>query len=144
MVEVDLITVIPQLLTTVPLPCNVEALAICSKQLPKLKMDLTFLKRILVNLATNAIQAMPDGGKLTIRAFEKNRKAFIIVEDTGCGISDELKSKLFQPLVTTKSKGQGFGLAAVKRLVEAQGGKISFESELGKGTKFTLEFPLAK
>ena len=141
-VEVDLITVIPQLLTTVPLPCNVEALAICDRQLPKLTMDLTFLKRILVNLATNAIQAMPNGGKLTIRAFEKNRKTFITVEDTGCGIPDEIKPKIFQPLMTTKSKGQGFGLAVVKRLVEAQGGKISFESELGKGTKFTIEFPL--
>lgn len=142
-VEVNLYTVIPQLLTTVPLPVNVEALAICSKKLPKLKMDLTFLKRILVNLATNTIQAMPSGGKLTIRAFEKDNKAFITVEDTGCGIADELKPKIFQPLMTTKSKGQGFGLAVVKRLVEAQGGKISFESELGKGTQFTIEFPLA-
>jgi signal transduction histidine kinase len=58
------------------------------------------------------------------------------------GIADEIKPKLFQPLMTTKSKGQGFGLAVVKRLVEKMGGKIDFESEIGKGTKFTVEFPV--
>ena len=143
LVDVDLCNTIPKLLLTVPLPRNIEALAICRNQLPKLKLDVTFLKRILVNLATNAIQAMPNGGKLTIRAFEKDDKVFVSVEDTGSGIPDEIKHKIFQPLMTTKSKGQGFGLAVVKRLVETQGGTISFESELGKGTKFTMEFPLA-
>lgn len=132
----------PKLLITVSLPKNIEAFAICNKHLPTLKLDLTFLKRILVNLATNAIQAMPNGGTLTIRTFERKGKAVISVEDTGMGITEEIKPKLFQPLMTTKSKGQGFGLAVVKRLVEAQGGSIRFESESGKGTKFIIEFPL--
>lgn len=85
---------------------------------------------------------MPNGGKVTIRAFQKEENVCISVEDTGMGIADEIKPKLFQPLMTTKSKGQGFGLAVVKRLVEKMGGKIGFESEIGKGTKFTVEFPL--
>lgn len=142
LVDVNLCETIPKMLITVPLPDNIEAFAVCSKYLPTLKLDLTFLKRILVNLATNAIQAMPNGGTLTIRAFEKNGKVVISVEDTGTGISEDIKPKLFQPLMTTKSKGQGFGLAVVKRLVETQGGSIRFESEPDKGTKFIIEFPL--
>jgi hypothetical protein len=63
------------------------------------------------------------------------------VQDTGEGIPDNIKPKLFQPLVTSKSKGQGFGLAVVKRLVEALKGDITFESERGKGTKFIVKLP---
>jgi signal transduction histidine kinase len=65
----------------------------------------------------------------------------IIVEDTGIGIPNEIQDKVFTPLFTTKAKGQGFGLAVVKRLVEAEGGTVSFESEEGKGTKFRLTWP---
>jgi signal transduction histidine kinase len=125
------------------LPQNIEASALCSKELPKLRLDITFLKRVLVNLVTNAIQAMPNGGKLTVRAFKKENSVCISIEDTGVGIPDEIKPKLFQPLMTTKSKGQGFGLAVVKRLVEKMGGKINFESQVGKGTTFAVEFPLS-
>jgi PAS domain S-box-containing protein len=138
--EVDLCTAIPQMVATVNVPANVETLAVCDSQLPKLKADPTFLKRILVNLTTNAIQAMPNGGRLTIKATQQNGAITITVADTGVGIPDEVKPMVFQPLMTTKSKGQGFGLAVVKRLVEAQGGTISFESEVGEGTKFHVKF----
>lgn len=141
--DVDLCVTIPRLLYTVPLPQNIEASALCNKDLPKLRLDVTFLKRVLVNLVTNAIQAMPNGGKLTIRAFRRENSVCISVEDTGVGIPEEVKPKLFQPLMTTKSKGQGFGLAVVKRLVEKMGGKIGFESQVGKGSTFTIEFPLS-
>ena len=79
---------------------------------------------------------------LKIKAKCKDKQAYISVEDTGEGIPEEVKDKLFTPLFTTKSKGQGFGLAVVKRLVEAQDGKISFESKQGKGTTFTIQLPL--
>jgi PAS domain S-box-containing protein len=141
LVEVDLRYVIPQLLSTVNVPNNIKAVAECDKKLPKLNLDLTFLKRILVNLATNAIQAMPNGGKLTIRTFEEGDNVSILTADTGVGIPEEVKPKVFQPLMTTKSKGQGFGLAVVKRLVEAQGGTITFESKVGVGTQFKIAFP---
>lgn len=141
LVEVgDLCSVIEQLLSTVKVPNNINSSISC-KSLPKVKVDLTFLQRILVNLAINAIQAMPNGGKLDVAVFQKESKVCISVSDTGVGISEELKPKLFTPMVTTKAKGQGFGLAVVKRLVEAQGGRISFESEVGKGTKFIIELP---
>ena len=99
LVEVDLCHAIPQLLSTVNVPNNIHALAECDKKLSKLNLDLTFLKRILVNLATNAIQAMPNGGKLTIRAFEEDDNVSITVTDTGVGIPDEIKPKIFQPLI---------------------------------------------
>jgi PAS domain S-box-containing protein len=141
LVEVELCSAIPQLVATVNVPDNIQAMAECDTELPKIKLDLTFLKRILVNLATNAIQAMPDGGKLTIKASQEANTVSITVTDTGVGIPDAVKPKIFQPLMTTKSKGQGFGLAVVKRLVEAQGGTITFESKVGEGTQFKLSFP---
>jgi PAS domain S-box-containing protein len=107
----------------------------------KLKTDPTLITRILTNLIVNAIQAMPDGGNLTVSASKKGDKTVITVEDTGVGIPEDVKPKLFTPMMTTKSKGQGLGLAVVKRLVEALNGSISFESQEGKGTKFTIELP---
>jgi PAS domain S-box-containing protein len=107
-----------------------------------LKTDATFIKRIIGNLVSNAIQAMSQGGKLTIKAYEKKNRATITVEDTGVGIEEKDKPRLFKPLFTTKAKGQGLGLAVVKRLVEALNGTIGFESQVGKGTKFIIELPL--
>jgi two-component system NtrC family sensor kinase len=86
---------------------------------------------------------MPKGGKLTIKAQTSNAEQVqIIVEDTGVGIPEENKPKLFTPLFTTKPKGQGFGLAVCKRFIEAQGGTISFESQVGQGTKFIIHLPV--
>ncbi len=141
LVEVELCSAIPQLIATVHVPANIDAMTNCDSDLPKIELDLTFLKRILVNLATNAIQAMPNGGKLTIKAAQEANSVSITVSDTGVGIPNEVKPKIFQPLMTTKAKGQGFGLAVAKRLVEAQGGLITFESKVGEGTSFKMTFP---
>ena len=105
------------------------------------KSDFDYLLRALTNLAINAKQAMPNGGKLTLTVAKKGDKTLITVEDNGVGISEEVKTKLFTPLFTTKSKGQGLGLAVVKRLIESLNGKITFESVEGKGTKFIIELP---
>ncbi len=109
-----------------------------------LNTDPAFLRRILTNLITNSIQSMPQGGKLTIGAFLDKDKTIIYVQDTGEGIPNGDKNHLFKPLFTTKAKGQGFGLAVIKRFVDALNGSISFESEVGKGTKFIVELPLVK
>ena len=109
---------------------------------PEIITDSSMLKRALTNLTQNAIQAMPDGGQLTLRANHKGTRVFICIEDTGEGIPEEVKPKLFTPMVTTKSKGQGLGLAVVKRLVEALNGTVTFESQVGKGTKFIIELPV--
>jgi two-component system, NtrC family, nitrogen regulation sensor histidine kinase NtrY len=84
---------------------------------------------------------MPNDGNLEVTGNPKDGKAVITVLDTGHGIPEKIKPKLFTPTMTTKSKGQGFGLAVSKRLIEALGGTIRFESEVGKGTKFIIELP---
>jgi len=100
------------------------------------------MRRALTNLVNNAIQAMTEGGTLTITIHrDKKTNCFIIeIEDTGKGIPKEAQEKLFTPLFTTKSKGQGFGLAVVKRITDALEGEINFTSQETKGTKFTLKF----
>jgi len=105
-------------------------------------------KQILFNLTSNAIKFTHPGGKITISATKALDKARFSVEDTGIGISEEDKSKLFQPFIqldsatTRKHEGTGLGLSLVKRFIEMQNGSIWVESELGKGTKFTFELPL--
>ena len=107
--------------------------------------DPQLLKRVFVNLITNAVQAMPRGGKLSINGQVNDKKQMQIdVEDTGVGIPEEIKPKLFVPLFTTKSRGQGFGLAVCKRVIEAHGGTIDFKSQEGKGTTFTVRLPPPK
>jgi len=82
---------------------------------------------------------MPTGGKLIVKGYRKDSNVLIEVEDSGIGIPEGFRSSLFSPLLTTKARGQGLGLAVVKRLVEALDGSIGFESEEGKGTKFIIE-----
>ncbi len=107
--------------------------------------DPELMRRVLINLVTNAVQAMPEGGDLTISASCQPREVIIItVEDTGVGISEKIKDRIFQPLFTTKSKGQGFGLAVCRRVIEAQSGSITFESQEGKGTKFLICLPVTQ
>jgi PAS domain S-box-containing protein len=141
--DIDLELTVKEVFTMVAIPETVKVQVVAEKGYPKLTADSTMIKRVLVNLVQNAVQAMPNGGTLTIKPESKHGKVQISLEDTGEGIPEEAKDKIFKPLFTTKSKGQGFGLAVVKRLVEAQGGTISFKSKVGKGTKFTVEFPSA-
>jgi PAS domain S-box-containing protein len=140
--EVDLSNLTGSVFQTISLPDNIK-LSINIKVSNKLKTDPEFVRRILTNLVNNAIQAMPKGGKLELAGFLKDNRVCISVSDTGIGISEELKPKLFTPMVTTKAKGQGLGLAVVKRVIEALNGTITFESQEGKGTKFIIELPLS-
>ncbi|MCL1977187.1 MAG: ATP-binding protein [Candidatus Bathyarchaeota archaeon] len=141
-IEVDnLYGVIDGFLNNIDIPNNIDVFHSCDFE-NKVKIEVTFLNRILTNLITNAIQAMPNGGRLEIITTKKEDTLIITVEDTGVGIPDEVKSKLFRPMMTTRAKGQGLGLSVVKRLVEAQEGDIECESQVGKGTKFTIKLPL--
>jgi len=142
MEKVDVKEAIKDALTMVHTPGNVKVSFETQAGLPKLSADYTMLKRVLVNLAQNAVQAMPNGGTLTITAAAKEKTLEIDVQDTGEGIPQEVQTKLFTPLMTTKAKGQGFGLVVVKRLTEAMGGSIAFVSQVGEGTKFTVNFPI--
>jgi two-component system CheB/CheR fusion protein len=140
--EVDVEKTIRKVISSSKIPKEVAVSISIEKDFPKIKLDPSCLRRALTNLVSNSVQAMPKGGELAIKAFRQNGKALVTVADTGEGMKERVKTKVFTPLFTTKSRGQGFGLAVVKKLTEAMGGTVTFESEEGSGTKFTLEFPL--
>ncbi len=141
--DIDTKLVIDDLLSKNVLAENVKISVKVESEVRRIRADSSFLNRILFNLVNNAIQAMPMGGKLSIHAYKDKKKNNVIItlEDTGVGIPEKAKAKLFTPMFTTKSKGQGFGLAVVKRMTEAMGGTVTFESQEDKGTKFTIELP---
>ncbi len=143
MEEADLKLIISELLAKNDLPENVKVSVKVDSGARKVVVDSAYINRIMYNLVTNAVQAMPKGGKLVIRAYKdkKTSDAVITVEDTGVGIPENAKNKLFTPMFTTKSKGQGFGLAVIKRMTEALSGNVTFESQEGNGTKFTVRLP---
>jgi signal transduction histidine kinase len=99
------------------------------------------LGRVYRNLVTNAIQATAQGGRVTISTARAGDRVAITVEDTGSGIPPEQLSTIFDEFVTTKRRGLGLGLAISKRIVEQLDGTIAVESEVGRGTKFTMRFP---
>ncbi len=139
--ETDLKLIIDDLLKKNGLPENVKVTVKVDAEARKVVADSTFINRIMYNLVTNAVQAMPKGGKLTILAYKEAKDVLITVKDTGVGIPEKVRGKLFTPMFTTKSKGQGFGLAVIKRMTESLGGIVSFESEEGKGTTFIIRLP---
>lgn len=141
--KVNLKDLIEDVIETIMFPSNVT-LSLNLKSPPAISLEQTFTRRTLTNLINNAIQAMPNGGQLKIAAYQEKDNINIAVTDTGIGIPDKLKAKVFTPMFTTKAKGQGLGLAVVKRLVEAQGGSISFESKVGLGTTFLIKLPIDK
>jgi signal transduction histidine kinase len=135
--ETKLNKLIEDLIITLNIDENIKVLSEVADNIKKVTVDPAYVKRILTNLIMNSEQAMPNGGKITITAYKENGNCLI----TGEGILDDIKPNIFQPLFTTKSKGQGFGLAVSKRLAKAMGGDLTFESEIGKGAKFTLKLP---
>jgi len=131
--------------SSIAIPANIILIKEVADDFPQIKADLQLLKRVLINLLTNALQAMPNGGKLTLHSqVNSDGQVLVSVEDTGIGIPEKIKPQIFTPLFTTKPRGQGFGLAVCKRVIEAHGGTISFESQEGKGAKFTIQFQPVK
>ena len=139
--ETDLKLVINDLLSKNGLPENIEVSVRVETDAQIVVADSTFVNRIMYNLVTNAVQAMPKGGKLIIRSHKEANAVILTVKDTGVGIPENVKSKLFTPMFTTKAKGQGFGLAVIKRMTESLGGTVTFESQEGKGTTFIIKIP---
>ena len=140
-VETDIKVIIDDLLKKNGMPENVKVTVKVESDARKVVADSTFLNRILYNLVTNAVQAMPKGGKLTIHVCKEAKDVLINIKDTGVGIPKAVRGKLFTPMFTTKSKGQGFGLAVIKRMTESLGGTVTFESQEGKGTTFIVRLP---
>ena len=104
----------------------------------EVEVDPQMMKRVFINMLSNAVDAMPEGGHIRIESHEKGDKLEISLTDTGKGIPEDVFKHIWKPLFTTKAKGMGFGLSICKRLVECQGGSIDVESVEGKGTTFTI------
>lgn len=102
------------------------------------------LEQVLVNLLQNAFEATDEGGSVEVAVLKDNGKILIEVRDSGRGISPEIGNKIFTPFYTTKKDGTGLGLFISKKIVENLGGKIYFDSEEGKGTRFVIEFPVRR
>jgi len=142
LVETDLGQVVAETVQMTKAPENITITVRTEEELPNVVIDPELMKRVFSNLFMNAIQAMPNGGSLSIEITHSNRNVSVGIQDTGVGISEENQAKLFHPLFTTKAKGQGLGLPECKRLVEAHGGTISVQSKLGAGSKFTVTIPI--
>ena len=142
--EADLAELIQGTVLTINVPKRITVTTNVADNATAIKTDVAYLRRMLTNLLTNAVQAMPNAGQITVNACKKKDRIIVSVQDTGVGIPEHVKTKMFTPLFTTKSKGQGLGLAVVKRLVEALNGTINFESQENQGTKFTIELPQAE
>lgn len=126
---------------------NIEIKCYVPSDLPPACLDVNQFKQALLNLMLNAAQAMPGGGELTITAHlcpEAERPTIeLCLIDTGQGMAPEVAAKVFQPFFSTKPGGSGLGLPIVRKIIEAHGGRIEVQSEVGKGTKFTLRLPAA-
>jgi signal transduction histidine kinase len=104
--------------------------------------DATQLRQALVNLILNAVQAASPAGEVRVLARREGATAAIDVEDTGPGVAESVRGRLFEPLITTKDHGSGLGLALVKRVAERHGGSVGHEPCPGGGARFTLRLPV--
>lgn len=109
--------------------------------LPVVLLDKSLMRQALVNLCRNAIEAMPDGGSIDLLTRTRGDDVVLEIIDTGKGMDEKTRSQMFQAFFSTRSGGSGLGLATVRRIVEAHHGRISCESEVGKGTRFTITLP---
>jgi PAS domain S-box-containing protein len=134
-------SIVKESLLSLEMPNNIQVIDLTESK-PKVKVDIDKIKRACLNLVRNAIDAMPEGGTLTIKSEQTDSHLKISFSDSGVGMPKETMERLWTPLFTTKAKGMGFGLSICKRIVEAHGGSIAVESRLGKGTTFTITIPI--
>ncbi len=122
---------------------NVQVAQLLPIDVPEVYVDRALLKQAVLNLVLNAAEAMPNGGQLRVMLSRRGEMAEITVGDTGKGIPTENKQKVFQLFFTTRPGGSGIGLASTFRIVQLHNGSIDFSSEVGRGTTFRIELPLA-
>jgi len=144
--KVNLNTTIQEVLSLINYRASVDNIHVnmhLTENLPEVSANKDEIHQVLLNLITNARDAMPQGGVLTITTRNKGKVVEIIFEDTGIGIPREIRDKIFDPFFTTKEagKGTGLGLSVSRSIVERHGGTMEVENKEGRGTKFTIELP---
>ncbi|MHA1637444.1 MAG: GAF domain-containing sensor histidine kinase [Candidatus Thorarchaeota archaeon] len=141
--NVEINELLESTLKKIPVPLEVKVEWHLTKKIPSIFLDPKQASKVFINIFSNAVQAMPNGGQLKISTTKISEKwVTASFSDTGIGISEENMPKIFEPLFTTKPKSIGLGLAVAKTLIEMQGGRIEVKSELGKGSTFTIFLPV--
>ncbi len=115
-----------------------------TRALPVIEADPFELRMAFLNIIQNAVQAMPNGGRLTVKSGIQYGMIFIEITDTGGGIPKEIGDRIFNPFFTTKEQGTGLGLAIAHKIVESHDGRIEFKSKKGKGTTFIIRLPIRR
>jgi PAS domain S-box-containing protein len=139
--ETDPRSVTQRALAYIVIPGNVRVSNLSGTH-PKMVVDVAKMTRVFVNLLSNAIDAMPQGGNLSLTSEEKDGEVQIILSDTGTGIPEDALEQIWTPVYTTKAKGMGLGLPIVRRFVEAHKSTVTVRSKVGEGTTFTVRLPL--
>ena len=121
---------------------GVEVVKYLDPDLPTILLDEQAIQAALVNLVKNALEAMPGGGQLVARTRHTRSGVALDLIDTGSGMDDRTALQMFEAFYSTKSSGSGLGLPTARKIIEAHGGRIGVQSEIGHGTQFTLEFPM--
>ena len=111
--------------------------------LPQVKLDVNLWRQVVLNLSRNSQQAMLNGGVLELQTYQRDGRVLLDIIDNGQGMSPETKARMFDAFYSTKREGSGLGLPTVRKIVEAHGGTISCESEVGRGTRFSISLPAA-
>lgn len=120
---------------------DIEFIRFLDPALPSIKLDEQTLHAALLNLVKNGLEAMPDGGQLLARTRLTRHGVALDLIDTGCGMDSKTAMRMFETFFSTKNGGTGLGLPTARKIIEAHGGRISVQSEVGRGTQFTIEFP---
>lgn len=139
---ISLNQVIQQALEQVPLTQEVEVVMSLDPNLPSISGDAHLLMQVIINLIYNASQAMPQGGKITLKTRVEDNLAVAEVQDTGAGMEPDFLKNLFKPFHSGKPRGMGLGLSISKDTIEKHGGNIQVQSKTGEGSTFIISLPL--
>lgn len=121
---------------------HIEIVDYLASDLPTVHLDRESFHGAVLNLVLNAQQAMPDGGQLVVRTYETVDGVAMDLIDTGCGMDEETRQHAFDAFFSTKRGGSGLGLPTARKIIEAHRGEISLQSEVGRGTRFTIKLPV--
>jgi two-component system NtrC family sensor kinase len=125
---------------------NVRVVLDLDSQIPEVMASTNQMRQVMLNMFKNAKEAMPNGGTLTVRTANEDQKVSVHIQDSGVGIPEEIRNKIFEAFFTTKQKvkGVGLGLSVCYGIIKDHGGDIKVESEEGKGTTFTVSLPIER
>ena len=138
--EIDPLKVVDLAFSELPIPDNITVVKDLEAVQP-ISIDPQKVALAIRKLLINSIEAMPEGGELTVKTSETPDSVVITIGDTGVGISKELAEIIYTPFMANQKRGRGLGVPTAQRVVESHGGKLSYVSEEGEGTVFTIELP---